>query len=257
MKRILLIIDPQKSFCDPTGELFVEGASRDMERLTDFIEMNGDAFSRVVVTLDSHNRMHIAHPAWWQDRSGNPPDPFTVITADAVKNGDWKAANDEDQAWSQTYMEACDTHVIWPPHCLLGTWGHGVYHPLDTILSRWANRHTDLVMLPKGASRYTEHFSIFRPKVERKGDPASVFHRSLLDDLAGFDEIYVAGEASSHCVADSVRDLVSARPDLAPRVVLLTDAMSPVAGFEHLSDTFFTDMAAAGVRTAATSEDIE
>ncbi|SCY27099.1 hypothetical protein [Desulfoluna spongiiphila] len=257
MKRILLIIDPQNSFCDPTGELFVEGASRDMERLTDFIEMNGDAFSRVVVTLDSHNRMHIAHPAWWADRSGNPPAPFTAITADEVQSGHWRASNPEDQPWSQTYMEACGTHVIWPPHCLLGTWGHGVYHPLDTILSRWANRHTDLVMLPKGASRYTEHFSIFQPKVMREGDPASVFHRSLLDDLSGFDEIYVAGEASSHCVADSVRDLVSARPVLAERVVLLTDAMSPVAGFEHLSDAFFTDMATAGVRTATTTEDID
>ena len=73
MKRILLIIDPQNSFCDPTGELFVDGASRDMERLSDFIEMNGDAFERIVVTLDSHNRMHIAHPVWWVDKEGNHP----------------------------------------------------------------------------------------------------------------------------------------------------------------------------------------
>jgi len=256
LKRILLIIDPQNSFCDPTGELFVEGANRDMERLTDFIERNGDAFSRVVVTLDSHNRMHIAHPAWWTDREGNPPAPFTAITAAEVQNGNWRASTPEDQPWSQTYMEACGTHVIWPPHCLLGTWGHGVYRPLDAILSRWANRHTDLVMLPKGCSRYTEHFSIFQPKVMREGDPASGFHQSLLDDLAGFDEIYVAGEASSHCVADSIRDLIAARPSLATRVVLLTDAMSPVAGFQHLNDAFFTDMATAGVRTATTTEDM-
>lgn len=257
MKRILLIIDPQNSFCDPAGELFVDGANRDMERLTAFIETNGEAFGRIVVTLDSHNRMHIAHPAWWVDRQGNPPAPFTAITCDAVQNGSWRAADPSDQPWSLAYMEACGTHVIWPPHCLLGTRGHAVYRPLDAALTRWATRHTDLVMIPKGSSRYTEHFSLFQPKVRREGDPASVFHRSLVDDLSGFDEIYVAGEASSHCVADSIRDLVSANPALAARVILLTDAMSPVTGFGHLADAFFTDMAKAGVRSAVTTEDIK
>lgn len=256
MKRTLLIIDPQNSFCDPAGKLFVDGASRDMERLTDFVEINGDAFERIVVTLDSHNRMHIAHPVWWVDTEGNPPEPFTTLTAEEVAGGTWRAANPEDQAWSTEYMEACGTHVIWPPHCLMGTWGHAVYHPLDTILTRWANRHTDLVIIPKGNARHTEHFSIFQPKVKREGDPASQFDLALLNDLDSFDEIYVAGEASSHCVADSIRDLVTARPSMAKRVILLTDAMSPVAGFHDLADAFFKDMARAGVRTADTTIDL-
>ena len=256
MKRTLLIIDPQNSFCDPAGKLFVEGASRDMERLTDFVEINGDAFERIVVTLDSHNRMHIAHPVWWVDTEGNHPEPFTTLTSDEVDGGTWRAANPEDQAWSTEYMAACGTHVIWPPHCLMGTWGHAVYHPLDTILTRWANRHTDLVIIPKGNARYTEHFSIFQPKVKREGDPASQFDLALLNDLDSFDEIYVAGEASSHCVADSIRDMVTARPSMAKRVILLTDAMSPVAGFHDLADAFFKDMARAGVRTADTTIDL-
>ncbi|WP_300669022.1 hypothetical protein [Desulfoluna sp.] len=256
MKRILLIIDPQNSFCDPAGELFVEGASRDMERLTDFIEMNGDAFDRIVVTLDSHNRMHIAHPAWWVDKQGNPPAPFTLLSEEEVTNGAWRAANPSDQAWSEAYLAQCAPHVIWPPHCIMGTWGHAVYHPLDAILNRWANRHTDLVMIPKGHCRHTEHFSIFQPKVKREGEPAALFHKALLDDLSGFDEIYVAGEASSHCVADSLRDLITARPTLATRVTLLTDAMSPVSGFHHLSEAFFVEMAAAGVRTSTTSTEV-
>lgn len=257
MKRTLMIIDPQNSFCDPAGELFVEGASRDMERLTDFIEMNGDAFERIVVTLDSHNRVHIAHPVWWVDRNGNPPAPFTVLSRQEVIDGTWRAARPNDQAWSLKYMDACGTHVIWPPHCILGTWGHAIYHPLDAILTRWANRHTDLVLLPKGHSRATEHFSIFQPKVLKDGDPAGRFNEELLDDLGGFDEIFVAGEASSHCVADSLRDLVTARPALSPRVVLLADAMSPVAGYQNLADAFFADMAAAGVRTAFTTDAVD
>ena len=257
MERALLIIDPQNSFCHPDGELSVEGADRDMERLSRFIQANGEAFHRILVTLDSHNRMHIAHPAWWKDPQGTPPAPFTALTREGVKNGTWLASNPNDQAWSESYMDNCPTHVIWPPHCLLGTWGHGVYAPLDATLTQWAHHHTDLVMIPKGSARYTEHFSIFQPKVRREGDPSACFNLNLLDELDAFDDIYIAGEASSHCVADSVRDIIHTRPAMARKLILLTDAMSPVTGFATLAQTFLTDMEHAGVRFATTTEGIE
>lgn len=257
MKRVLLIIDPQNSFCDPAGELFVEGANHDIARLTDFIETNGDTFNRIVVTLDSHNRMHIAHPVWWVDNEGNHPIPFTRLTRDEVTKGIWRAACPSEQAWSEAYMKACPTHMIWPPHCLMGTWGHEVCRPLNTILNQWAVNHTDLVLMPKGNARYTEHLSIFRPTVKRENDPASQFNTNLLNELNAFDEIYVAGEASSHCVAMSIRDLVTECPSMATRIVLLTDAMSPVTGFKDQADTLFQEIKRAGARTAITIENIE
>ena len=75
----LLVIDPQKDFCDPTGALYVKGAEKDMERLAAMVDKNGDKIDDIRVTLDSHQKIHIAHPICWQDAKGNHPAPFTII----------------------------------------------------------------------------------------------------------------------------------------------------------------------------------
>ena len=64
--------------------------------------------------------------------------------------------------------------------------------------------------------------------------------------------LWVAGEALSHCVAASVQDMLAYLP--APRLaqmVLLTDCMSPVAGFEAAGQAFLAQARARGVRTLA------
>jgi hypothetical protein len=40
--------------------------------------------------------------------------------------------------------------------------------------------------------------------------------------------------------------------DLLQKLVLLTDATSPVTGFESLQDAYFSDMATRGLKTATT-----
>jgi nicotinamidase-related amidase len=45
MKKLhLLIIDPQRDFCDPNGTLAVPGADADMKRLSDMINRIGDKY---------------------------------------------------------------------------------------------------------------------------------------------------------------------------------------------------------------------
>jgi nicotinamidase-related amidase len=49
--------------------------------------------------------------------------------------------------------------------------------------------------------------------------------------LAGNDVILVAGEAESHCVLETVEDMVEAfadKPDVLNRIYLLKDCTSPV-----------------------------
>ena len=79
MKLHLLIIDPQNDFCDlppayvPSGEtpaLPVPGAHADMQRVAQLIERGGAAWSGISVTLDSHHRIDVAHPAFWKTGSG-------------------------------------------------------------------------------------------------------------------------------------------------------------------------------------------
>ena len=130
MKTLCLIIDPQNSFCDPSGELYVGGAEKDMNRLAEVVRHRQGEIHRILVTLDSHNKIHIAHPVWWVDAEGNPPDPFTRISIQDLDSGRYQASNPAHRAWTRFYLEAVGSHVIWPYHCLIGPWGHEVYGPL-------------------------------------------------------------------------------------------------------------------------------
>jgi nicotinamidase-related amidase len=67
--------------------------------------------------------------------------------------------------------------------------------------------------------------------------------------------LLVAGEASSHCVAATLSDLLATMaPDERRRVILLRDCMSPVPGFEAAAEAFFTRAAAQGVRLTTSAE---
>ena len=73
----LLIIDPQNDFCDlpvstssATPALPVFGADADMQRLAAFIRAHGSQLTDITVTLDSHHRLDIAHPTFWQQADG-------------------------------------------------------------------------------------------------------------------------------------------------------------------------------------------
>ena len=92
-------------------------------------------------------------------------------------------------------------------------------------------------------------------EVPDPADPGTAMNQSLLARLDRADTLLIAGEAGSHCVRASVEHLVehlpSGRPD---RLVLLTDCISPVAGFEAEQAEFLAAMAARGVRLARSTE---
>ena len=90
MTTHLLLIDPQNDFCDlppdrcPAGEapaLPVAGAHADLQRVAAFIDAAADRLDGITVTLDSHQRLDIAHPGFWQTGDGAAVAPFTSITA--------------------------------------------------------------------------------------------------------------------------------------------------------------------------------
>jgi len=91
MKNIhLLVIDPQIDFCDSKGALYVKGAEKDMSRLATFTRKSKDKITDIHVTLDSHHLIDIAHPTFWRDTNGAAPKPFTIITAQDVKDGKFR-----------------------------------------------------------------------------------------------------------------------------------------------------------------------
>ncbi len=81
-------------------------------------------------------------------------------------------------------------------------------------------------------------------------DPSTAMNQALLDRLNRAETLLIAGQASSHCVKATVEHLVAHLPSGRPeRLILLTDCMSPVSGFEAQAAAFLDRMRALGVRT--------
>lgn len=259
----LVIVDPQQDFCCPqTGALYVKGADQDMSRLSKMVKRLGGKIDDIHVTLDSHHDFHIAHPLFWKNTKGEHPAPFTLISADDVKNSVWVPALPSWQKRARDYVETLQKNnryvlCIWPEHCLIGTEGAIVYPSLMKELRNWVRTNIGSInFVTKGSNFYTEHYSILMADVPDAQDPSTQINTSFIKTLMDADIILIAGEASSHCVANSTRDVANGFNDesYVKKMVLLTDAMSPVPGFEQLADTFLNEMKQRGVTLTTTEE---
>jgi nicotinamidase-related amidase len=257
----LFIIDPQHDFCNPNGTLYVPGAEQDMQRLSTMVTKNIGQIDDIHLTLDSHNRLHIAHPIWWVDGQGNHPDPFTIIAAEDVRKGKWRAYNPGFQKRSQAYVESLETNgryalIIWPYHCLIGTLGQTVDPTLNTALSTWEEQFALVNKVPKGSNMFTEHYSAVRADVEDPEDETTGLNAKLIKALQeGSNEILIAGEALSHCVANTIRDVANEfDPSEVKKFVLLEDACSNVTGFEQMGVDFVDEMVGLGMRVSTTDK---
>ncbi|GAB3244809.1 cysteine hydrolase family protein [Chitinimonas naiadis] len=253
----LLIIDPQNDFCDIDGaSLPVQGASGDLDRLSGLLDRLGGQLDDIHVTLDSHHPLHIAHPAWWRDANGTSPTPFTLISLADVQSGKWQARDPARQRHSQAYVEALAARgryqlVIWPEHCLIGSWGHAVQPRLFDTLAQWGRRELRTVnYVTKGSNPGTEHYSAIQAEVPDPADAGTLPNQALLARLAKADTVLIAGQALSHCVASTVRDLAE-HWGSANKLVLIDDCSSPVPGFEAQGQAFVQELTARGMRLAS------
>jgi nicotinamidase-related amidase len=273
----LLAIDPQNDFCDipvdlqpfnPLNQgvriapaLPVPGAHDDMLRLAALIDRIGDKLYDIHVTMDSHNPLDIAHPTWWRNEKGDAPAPFTLISAADVRNGVWRARNPRAQAHSLKYVESLEANgryvlIIWPEHCLIGSWGHNVHASVAASLNNWARRRMEVVdYVTKGSNALTEHYSAVQAEVPDSNDPSTMLNSRLIKTLAEADIILIGGEALSHCVSSTVRDVAdNFGEDNIKKMVLLTDCASSVAGFENLGAQFVEDLKRRGMQTALSTD---
>lgn len=259
MTNTLLIIDPQNDFCAPEGALSVPGATEDCLRLIKMIDGLGARLNSIHVTMDTHHIFHIAHPIFWLDKNGKMPDPYTIITSESIANGEFRAAVPQYQHYAIEYVSTLEKTgkynlCIWPPHCLIGSWGHDIYEPLSKSLINWEcslpGRIVDYTY--KGSNVRTEHYSAIRAEVSDAADPSSRTNFTLIERLKSADNIAIAGEAMSHCVANTVRDLITCIP--AEKLIVLTDASSNVPGFEKLGADFTTEIESVGVKLMTTEE---
>lgn len=293
MNLHLLIIDGQRDFADPSGSLFVPGAPEDMDRLATFIHRNSHRIADIHCTMDSHQPVDIAHPIWFVSADdGTPPPPFTTMKVEGT-GGDAKimgyhfapplgdgrvvqyhtkiramerggtgnpAIDGPTGKGTIGYLRALEAggrypHMIWPPHCQIGTEGHALVSDLWDAVQEWTARFGTVDFVAKGSNIWTEHFSAVQAEVPFPGDPSTQLNRRFVDTLETADEILVAGEAFSHCVANTLMDVVRSfgDPDSARKIVVLEDAMSPVPGCDFMVDDFRQFAAQHGIRFSTTT----
>lgn len=254
----LLVIDPQNDFCDiPGAALPVPGANADMIRLSAFMEETRHAMQDVIITMDSHPGIAIERTSFWQS-TGEPVLPFTVISADEVRSGQFgprdAALTDQVLAYiDQLEAQGKYRLMVWPVHCVLGTWGHNIHASLAHTVSQWeVEFQRNAIKVLKGMNPFTEQYSAVQAEVPRPEDPGTQTNSSLVRQiLDATDEgwLLVAGEASSHCVAATLADLFTHMvPQQKARVVLLSDCMSPVPGCEGLQSAFLASASGQGAR---------
>lgn len=260
MQIDLLIIDPQNDFCEPTGSLFVQGADEDSKRLADFINKIGPKLNNIHVTLDTHHFVDVAHPIFWRNKEGHNPDPFTIITVDDVDKGVWIPSHPTFMDRGKAYVHELAKNnryqlCIWPPHCLIGSPGHNVQSDIYAALLNWENRPSMVHYVTKGSNLWTEHYSAVMADVPDPADPTTQLNTQLIKMLQDKDMILLAGQARSHCLANTVRDIAdNFGDDNIKKLILLEDATSDVTGFEILGDQFVKDMTARGMQISKTTD---
>jgi nicotinamidase-related amidase len=281
MRVCLLAVDVQNTFCTPDFELFVAGRSGtgaldDSRRLCAFVYRHLGRITQAVVTLDSHQAFQIFHAPFLVDAEGRHPDPYTVVTSDDVAAGRWRVDTsaaeilglDRPDEYLGAYVRALAEGgkydlTIWPFHAMLGGVGHALVSAIEEALFFHAvARRSQSRFEIKGQHPLTEHYSVLGPEVDAVGAQlVGARNSALVEHLAGFDAIIVAGQAKSHCVTWTVEDLLSDVPELAPRLYLLEDCTSPVvvpgaADYSDDAHEAFAGFAEAGAHVVRSTDPI-
>lgn len=261
MKKLdFLIIDSQNDFCNSNGSLFVPGADKDSERLADIIKRMKKQINDIHATLDTHHLIDIAHPIFWVDGKGNHPGVFTLISEDDVKDGKWRTTNPQFQKRAAEYVKYLKDNnrymlCIWPPHCLIGSWGHNVVAPVYDAFIDWESDFAMVDYVTKGSNFWTEHYSAVQADVPDPKDPGTMLNTGLIQTLQQADIIVISGQAKSHCISNTIRDIANNfGEDNIKKFVLLEDTTSSVPGFEQLGIDFVTEMTRRGMKTCKAAD---
>jgi nicotinamidase-related amidase len=146
--------------------------------------------------------------------------------------------------------------VVWPYHVPIGGIGSALDPELwSAVFWHSIARRSQPSFWTKGSIPRTEHYSILRPEVTVDNEACGSLNREFVDLLDRYDYLLIAGEAETHCVLETVRDLIEllgGAPDRLSRILVLRDCMSPVRhpqiDFHALALEQFREFERQGVR---------
>lgn len=264
-KNILFIgIDLQNDFMDiPGATLGVPGGVADTERVCALIEKVNP--TTIFSSLDSHFSLDIAHIAWFAHADGTmfgPKDYYSNITSNDLKNG--KVTARISPGLTLKYLEDLEAngefpHTIWPDHCLMGTPGQALLPIYFETLKNWQNKNRKWVnFIRKGENPYTEHFGIFRANVPVPEDSSTQVNQGAFKAMNDADEIYLYGQARTHCVINSLKQMLEIAPQLASKIKVIGDCTSNVANlpadFYNYVDSLYANAISKGVEIVKSTD---
>ncbi len=288
MKTTFLFVDGQNDFVVRKdglneGSLVVDGAVDDMERMTTLLRRKGKSVDQIILTMDSHQGFGIERPGWWiKALNADPAEPFTALTAHNGRvvrvdfsTGAPTLTNEEYVTAQPSYLHnggvtgkgsygylkaLADKNkflIVWPRHCVVGSWGWGLYGPLSQAVTDWEVGYMRrATFITKGNNPFTEHYSAVQAEVPSQHDPGTQINVAMIQALVNSDVVYIGGEALSHCVAATVSDIADqfGNTDLISKLVLLEDCASSVTGFTAQGEEFVKTMTQRGMRVAKSTE---
>jgi nicotinamidase-related amidase len=275
MKIHLLVIDPQNDFMDyPESSLPVPGGVADMQRIAKMVDRIGKRIDDIHVTMDSHRLLDIAHtgmiidgkitPSWWTNDHGDSPSPYQIISAEDVKSRRWHPRIAGFYKRSLEYVESLAQKgnyllCAWPPHCLIGTWGHNIQTDLNNSLQKWsAEEFATVNYVTKGSNPWTEHYGGMEAEVPDPSDPSTQLNTEFIQMIQSADIIAIGGEALSHCVKVTVTQIADNIGDEhIKKFHILTDGSTSVGAipgvdFPVISQQWLKDMESRGMKLTTT-----
>ena len=269
-------IDCQVGFCQPTASLFVPGAVADTQRTIEWLYRNVDRITGLHFSMDTHRVYQVFHPAWWIDENGRHPEPFTPITHEDVVRGRWRPVSHPRESLEYTkQLEERGKYIltVWPYHTLLGGTSHALVPALmEAAIFHSVLRRSQTHFETKGTHALTENYSVLSPEVtELRQRVVGSFNAPFFRLLMDYDRIYVFGQAKSHCVLSTLKDIQehisTTDPSLADKIYILEDATSPVPAppidplpaaldFPAIADAAFDAFKRAGMHIVTTTDAI-
>lgn len=259
------LIDMQIDFVFPApiGKLPVPNAPEDTARTINWIYGNAGKITAIAASLDTHTPFMIFYPSWWVNARGENPAPYTVISSADVRNGVWMPIAEPE--WSLNYVEQLESVgkkqlMIWPFHCMEGSVGRALVPELSEAINYHSGaRYAQPTYLTKGTIAETEFYSVVEPEVKYTAHPDGGFNTAFADFVAAFDLIYVAGQARSHCVLETMNSMMkhfSNQPNILRKFRFLDDCTSSIPGFEKQTEAAIKSYAARGVQIVKSTDPI-
>eukprot|EP01034_Spumella_vulgaris_P030334 gene30334-37531_t len=194
---------------------------------------NKKDIGEIFVTLDSHHKKHIAHQAFWSN-----------------KENDKEGTGESPPLYSKILSSQIGSE--WHPRDVslkIGTVGHSIQDGIQEAITEWCEENFTKTVkhIFKGMNCLTEMYSAIEAEVPMKTDPTTTKNEELLMELKKSKRLIVCGQALSHCVNYTVRDIAADwDKDKLRQIYVIQDCSSPVTGYHEDGQTFLREIEALG-----------